>query len=101
MSQRQETRKAGGTEETGTRVGIEGKGRFGVKGYSQKEPYRRTSVTIVEDRKKLNREATFKIKYKARSGKIQQILADMPRPPRTTSRTWRRKSGRRRALMRS
>ena len=36
MSQRQETRKAGGDEDTGTRVGIEGKSRFGVKGYSQK-----------------------------------------------------------------
>merc|ERR1719515_666654 len=29
------------------------------------------------DWKKLNRKATFKAKYKARSGKIQQILADM------------------------
>merc|ERR1719443_970683 len=29
------------------------------------------------DWKKLNRKATFKMKYKARSGKIQQILADM------------------------
>eukprot|EP00746_Dinoflagellata_sp_MGD_P153193 gnl/MRDRNA2_/MRDRNA2_84115_c0_seq3.p1 gnl/MRDRNA2_/MRDRNA2_84115_c0~~gnl/MRDRNA2_/MRDRNA2_84115_c0_seq3.p1 ORF type:complete len:728 (-),score=277.40 gnl/MRDRNA2_/MRDRNA2_84115_c0_seq3:39-2222(-) len=29
------------------------------------------------DWKKLNRKATFKSKYKARSGKIQQILADM------------------------
>ena len=101
MSQRQETRKAGGTEETGTRVGIEGKGRFGVKGYSQKEPYRRASVNIVEDWKKLNREATLKIKYKARSGKIQQILADMPRPSRTTSRTRRRRRRRRRAPTRS
>merc|ERR1719238_599989 len=30
-----------------------------------------------KDWKKLNRKATFKMKYKARSGKIQQILADM------------------------
>merc|ERR1719420_725630 len=29
------------------------------------------------DWKKLNRKSTFKMKYKARSGKIQQILADM------------------------
>jgi hypothetical protein len=29
------------------------------------------------DWKKLNRKATFKMKYKARSGKIQEILADM------------------------
>merc|ERR1719183_2151264 len=29
------------------------------------------------DWKKLNRKATFKMKYKARSGKIQKILADM------------------------
>merc|ERR1719265_179591 len=29
------------------------------------------------DWKKLNRKATFKMKYKARSGKIQAILADM------------------------
>merc|ERR1719171_156649 len=29
------------------------------------------------DWKKLNKKATFKMKYKARSGKIQQILADM------------------------
>lgn len=30
-----------------------------------------------KDWKKLNRKATFKMKYKARSGKIQEILADM------------------------
>merc|ERR1719456_889314 len=29
------------------------------------------------DWKKLNRKSTFKMKYKARSGKIQQILGDM------------------------
>merc|ERR1719451_139296 len=29
------------------------------------------------DWKKLNRKSTFKMKYKARSGKIQTILADM------------------------
>merc|ERR1712185_595296 len=29
------------------------------------------------DWKKLNRKSTFKMKYKARSGKIQNILADM------------------------
>merc|ERR1719311_1078821 len=29
------------------------------------------------DWKKLNRKAVFKMKYKARSGKIQEILADM------------------------
>merc|ERR1719261_1899166 len=49
MSQRQETRKAGKGEETVTRVSIEGQGRFGVKGYSQKEPFRLASVDILAD----------------------------------------------------
>jgi len=31
----------------------------------------------VQDHKKMNRKATFKMKYKMRSGKIQEIMADM------------------------
>lgn len=37
----------------------------------------RGDVPKAPDWKKLNRKSTFKMKYKARSGKIQQIMADM------------------------